>query len=133
METPLLKQTSRIRALVAAAEAEACKWISAAGRIYTDSIRARSRSRADALSQGVIAEPDASLPWRSLPSATPPGDQFFVHENLHEDVSLMQMAEEAKLEPGILLYKCSIQSTGVAPHANLFLRAHGWSGPGSCW
>src|SRR6266481_2315722 len=39
----------------------------------------------------------------------------FVHENLHEDVSLMQMAEEAKLSPAYFSQMFH-QSTGVAPH-----------------
>jgi AraC-like DNA-binding protein len=39
----------------------------------------------------------------------------FVHEYLHEDVSLIQMAEEAKLSPAYFSQMCR-QSTGVAPH-----------------
>jgi AraC family transcriptional regulator len=39
----------------------------------------------------------------------------FVHENLHEDVSLMQMAEEAKLSSAYFSQMFH-QSTGVAPH-----------------
>jgi AraC family transcriptional regulator len=39
----------------------------------------------------------------------------FVHENLHENVSLMQMAEEAKLSPAYFSQMFH-QSTGVAPH-----------------
>jgi AraC family transcriptional regulator len=39
----------------------------------------------------------------------------FVHEYLHEDVSLIQTAEEAKLSPGYFSQMFR-QSTGVAPH-----------------
>jgi len=39
----------------------------------------------------------------------------FVHENLHQDVSLMQMAEEANLSPAYFS-QLFHRSTGVAPH-----------------
>src|SRR6202030_3499179 len=93
--TPLLKD-ERIRALVAAAEADLANG-SAAGRIYTDSI---GRALAAALmhSQGVLRSSTphyrGGLSPVQLRRVT-----SFVHENLHEDVSLMQMAEEAKLSP----------------------------------
>ena len=109
--TPLLKD-ERIRALVAATEADLANG-SPAGRIYTDSI---GRALAAALmhSQGL---------WRSsmrhyrggLSPAQLRRVTSFVHENLHEDVSLMQMAEQAKLSPAYFSQMFH-QSTGVAPH-----------------
>src|SRR5260370_8487352 len=93
--TPLLKD-ERIRALVAATEADLANG-SPAGRIYTDSI---GRALAAALmhSQGVLRSSmrhyRGGLSPVQLRRVT-----SFVHENLHEDVSLMQMAEEAKLRP----------------------------------
>jgi AraC family transcriptional regulator len=109
--TPLLKD-ERIRALVAAAEADFANG-SPAGRIYTDSI---GRALAAALMhlQGVLRNPmrhyHGGLSPVQLRRVT-----SFVHENLHEDVSLMQMAEQAKLS---LAYFSQMfrQSTGVAPH-----------------
>jgi AraC family transcriptional regulator len=109
--TPLLKD-ERIRALVAAAEADLANG-SPAGRIYTDSI---GRALAAALmhSQGVLRSPmrhyRGGLSPAQLRRVT-----SFVHENLHEDVSLMQMAEKAKLSPAYFSQMFR-QSTGVAPH-----------------
>src|ERR1700729_4232077 len=109
--TPLLKD-ERIRALVAAAEADLGNG-SPAGRIYTDSI---GRALAAALmhSQGVLRSPmrhyRGGLSPAQLRRVT-----SFVHENLHEDVSLMQMAEKAKLSPAYFSQMFR-QSTGVAPH-----------------
>jgi len=109
--TPLLKD-ERIRALVAAAEADLASG-SPAGRIYTDSI---GRALAAALmhSQGVLRSSmrhyRGGLSPVQLRRVT-----SFVHENLHEDVSLMQMAEEAKLSPAYFSQMFH-QSTGVAPH-----------------
>src|SRR6202046_3450947 len=109
--TPLLKD-ERIRALVVATEADLANG-SPAGRIYRDSI---GRALAAALmhSQGV---------WRSSMRLYRGGLSpvrlrrvtSFVHENLHEDVSLIQMAEEAKLSPAYFSQMFR-QSTGVAPH-----------------
>src|SRR3984957_12968718 len=96
--TPLLKD-ERVRALVAAAEADLANG-SPAGRIYTDSI---GRALAAALmhSQGVLRS--SMRHYRGgLSPAQLRRVTSFVHENLenlHEDVSLMQMAEEAKLSP----------------------------------
>jgi AraC family transcriptional regulator len=110
-ETPLLKD-ERIRALVAAAEADLANG-SPAGRIYTDSI---GRALAAALmhSQGVlrslVRHYRGGLSPVQLRRVT-----SFVHENLHENVSLMQMAEEAKLSPAYFSQMFR-QSTGVAPH-----------------
>jgi len=109
--TPLLKD-ERIRALVAAAEADLANG-SSAGRIYTDSI---GRALAAALmhSQGVLRSSmrhyRGGLSPVQLRRVT-----SLVHENLHEDVSLMQMAEEAKLSPAYFSQMFH-QSTGVAPH-----------------
>jgi AraC family transcriptional regulator len=109
--TPLLKD-ERIRALVAAAEAELANG-SPAGRIYTDSI-GRALVAALMHSQGVLRSPmrryRGGLSPVQLRRVT-----SFVHENLHEDVSLMQMAEEAKLSPSYFSQMFH-QSTGVAPH-----------------
>ena len=123
--TPLLKD-ERIRALVAAAEADLANG-SPAGRIYTDSI---GRALAAALmhSQGVLRSSmrhyRGGLSPVQLRRVT-----SLVHENLHEDVSLMQMAEEAKLSPAYFSQMFH-QSTGVAPHQFL-LRAR-VSEPRSC-
>jgi AraC family transcriptional regulator len=93
--TTLLKD-KRIRALVAATVADLASG-SPAGRIYTDSI---GRALAAALmhSQGVLRSSmrhyRGGLSPVQLRRVT-----SFVRENLHEDVSLMQMAEEAKLSP----------------------------------
>jgi AraC family transcriptional regulator len=109
--TPVLKD-ERIRALIAAAEADLANG-SPAGRIYTDSI---GRALAAALihSQGVSPSPArhyrGGLSPVQLRRVT-----SFVHEYLHEDVSLMQMAEEAKLSPAYFSQMFR-QSTGVAPH-----------------
>src|ERR1700731_2266078 len=109
--TPLLKD-ARIRALMAAAEADLGNG-SPAGRIYTDSI---GRALAAALmhSQGVLRSPmghyRGGLSPVQLRRVT-----SFVHEYLHEDVSLIQMAEEAKLSPAYFSQMFH-QSTGVAPH-----------------
>jgi len=109
--TPLLKD-ERIRALVAAAEADLANG-SPAARIYTDSI---GRALAAALmhSQGVLRSPmrhyRGGLSPVKLRRVT-----SFVHEYLHEDVSSMQMAEEAKLSPAYFSQMFR-QSTGVAPH-----------------
>jgi AraC family transcriptional regulator len=109
--TPLLKD-ERIRALVAAAEADLANG-SSAGRIYRDSI---GRALAAALmhSQGVLqirmGHYRGGLSPVQLRRVT-----SFVHENLHEDVSLMQMAEQAKLSPAYFSQMFR-QSTGVAPH-----------------
>ena len=109
--TPLLKD-ERIRALVAATEADLANG-SPAGRIYTDSI---GRALAAALMhlQGVLRSP-----MRYYRGGLSPVQlrrvSSFVHENLHEDVSLMQMAEEAKLSPAYFSQMFR-QSTGVAPH-----------------
>jgi AraC family transcriptional regulator len=109
--TPLLKD-ERIRALVAAAEADLANG-SPAGRIYRDSI---GRALAAALmhSQGVLRSPlrhyHGGLSPAQLRRVT-----SFVHEYLHEDVSLIQMAEEAKLSPSYFSQMFR-QSTGVAPH-----------------
>src|SRR6202035_2537984 len=109
--TPLLKD-ERIRALVTAAEADLANG-TPAGRIYTDSI---GRALAAALmhSQGGLRSPmrhyRGGLSPVQLRRVT-----SFVHENLHEDVSLMQMAEEAKLSPAYFSQMFR-QSTGVAPH-----------------
>ena len=109
--TPLLKD-ERIRALVAATEADLANG-SPAGRIYTDSI---GRALAAALlhSQGAL--------WSSMRhyrGGLSPVQlrrvTSFVHENLHEDVSLRQMAEEAKLSRAYFSQMFR-QSTGVAPH-----------------
>src|SRR5258708_2897728 len=114
--TPLLKD-ERIRALVAAAEADLANG-SPAGRIYTDSI---GRALAAALmhSQGAVRSPvrhyRGGLSPVQLRRVT-----SFVHENLHEDVSLMQMAEEVQLSPAYFSQMFR-QSTGVAPH-QFFLR-----------
>src|SRR5580693_4735233 len=108
--TPLLKD-ERIRAL-AAAEADLENG-SPTGRIYTDSI---GRALAAALmhSQGALRSPmrhyRGGLSPVQLRRVT-----SFVHENLHEDVSLMQMAEEAKLSPAYFSQMFH-QATGVAPH-----------------
>src|SRR5260370_19641392 len=108
--TPLLRD-ERIRALVAAAEADLADG-SAAERIYTDSI---GRALAAALmhSQGVLRSPMrhyrgglSPLQLRRVTS--------FVHENLHEDVSLLQMADEAKLSRAYFSQMFR-QSTEVAP------------------
>jgi len=110
-ETPLLKD-ERIRALMAAAEADHAGG-SPAGRIYMDSI---GRALAVALmhSQGVLRSPmrhyRGGLSPVQLRRVT-----SFVHENLHDNVSLMQMAEEAKLSPAYFSQMFR-QSTGVAPH-----------------
>jgi AraC family transcriptional regulator len=109
--TPLLED-ERIRALVEAAEADLANG-SPAGRIYTDSI---GRALAAALmhSQGGLRSPmrhyRGGLSPVQLRRVT-----SFVHENLHEDVSLMQMAEEARLSPAYFS-QVFRQSTGVAPH-----------------
>jgi AraC family transcriptional regulator len=110
-ETPRLKD-ERVRALVAAAEADLASG-SPAGRIYTDSI---GRALAAALmhSQGLLRSPvrhyRGGLSPVQLRRVT-----SFVHENLHEDVSLMQMAGEAQLSPAYFSQMFR-QSTGVAPH-----------------
>lgn len=109
--TPLLKD-ERIRALVAAIEADFANG-SPAGRIYRDSI---GRALAAALmhSQGVLR----SLTRHYRGGLSPVQLRrvtSFVHENLHEDVSLVQMAEEAKLSPAYFSQMFR-QSTGVAPH-----------------
>jgi len=109
--TPLLKD-ERIRALMAAAEADLGNG-SPAGRIYTDSI---GRALAAALmhSQGVLRSPmghyRGGLSPVQLRRVT-----SFVHEYLHEDVSLIQMAQEAKLSPAYFSQMFH-RSTGVAPH-----------------
>jgi AraC family transcriptional regulator len=109
--TPLLED-ERIRALVAAAEADHAGG-SPAGRIYLDSI---GRALAAALlhSQGVLRSP-----MRHYVGGLSPVQlrrvASFVHEHLHEDVSLMQMAEEAKLSRAYFSQMFR-QSTGVAPH-----------------
>lgn len=108
--TPLLKD-ERIRALVAATEADLANG-SPAGRIYTDSI---GRALAAALmhSQGVLRSLRhyrGGLSPVQLRRVT-----SFVRENLHENLSLMQMAEEAKLSPAYFSQMFR-QSTGVAPH-----------------
>jgi AraC family transcriptional regulator len=109
--SPLLND-ERILALVTAAEADLANG-SPAGRIYTDSI---GRALAAALmhSQGVLRSPmrhyRGGLSPVQLRRVT-----SFVHESLHEDVSLMQMAKEAKLSPAYFSQRFH-QSTGVAPH-----------------
>ncbi len=109
--SPLLKD-ERILALVTAAEVDLANG-SPAGRIYTDSI---GRALAAALmhSQGVLRSPmrhyRGGLSPVQLRRVT-----SFVYENLHEDVSLVQMAEEAKLSPAYFSQMFH-QSTGVAPH-----------------
>ena len=109
--SPLLKD-ERILALVTAAEVDLANG-SSAGRIFTDSI---GRALAAALmhSQGVLRSSTrhyrGGLSPVQLRRVT-----SFVHENLHEDVSLMQMAEEAKLSPAYFSQMFR-QSTGVAPH-----------------
>ena len=109
--TPLLKD-ERIRALVAAVEADFANG-SPAGRIYKDSIGC---ALAVALihSQGVSRSPmrhyRGGLSPVQLRRVT-----SFVHEYLHEDVSLIQMAEQAKLSPAYFSQMFR-QSTGVAPH-----------------
>ena len=110
--TPLLKN-ERIRALVAGSWKQTLQTDTSAGRIYTDSI---GRALAAALmhSQGVLRTPmghyRGGLSPVQLRRVT-----SFVHEYLHEDVSLMQMAEEAKLSPAYFSQMFR-QSTGVAPH-----------------
>jgi len=83
------------------------------GRIYTDSI---GHALAAALmhSQGVLRSP-MRLYRGCLSPVQLRRVTSFVHENLHEDVSLMQMAEEAKLSPAYFSQMFR-QSTGVAPH-----------------
>jgi AraC family transcriptional regulator len=109
--TPLLKD-ERIRALVAAAEADLANGASA-GRIYTDSI---GRALAAALmhSQGVLRSPIVHYRGGLSPSQLRQVTSF-VHECLHEDVSLIQMAEQAKLSPAHFSQMFR-QSTGVTPH-----------------
>jgi AraC family transcriptional regulator len=109
--TPLLKD-ERIRALVAAAEADLANG-SSAGRIYTDSI---GRALAAALmhSQGVLRSPMGHYRGGLSPAQLRRVTSF-VHECLHEDVSLIQMAEAAKLSPAYFSQMFR-QSTGVAPH-----------------
>ncbi len=109
--TPLLED-ERIRALVAAVEADHAGG-SPAGRIYMDSI---GRALAAALlhSQGVLRSPMrhyvGGLSPVQLRRVT-----SFVYEHLHHDVSLMQMAQEARLSPAYFSQMFR-QSTGVAPH-----------------
>src|SRR5260370_5218824 len=109
--TPLLED-ERIRALVAAAEADLANG-SPAGRIYTDSI---GRALAAALmhSQEVLRSPmrhyRGGLSPVQLRRVT-----SFVHEHLHEDLRLMQMAEEATLNPAYFS-PAFPPSTGVAQH-----------------
>ena len=110
--TPLLKD-GRIRALVAAAEADLANG-SSAGRIYTDSI---GRALAAALmhSQGVLRTPKMGHYRGGLSPSQLRRVTSFVHECLHEDVSLIQMAEQAKLSPAHFSQMFR-QSTGVTPH-----------------
>jgi AraC family transcriptional regulator len=109
--TPLLKD-ERIRALMAAAETDHASG-SPAGRIYMDSI---GRALAAALlhSRGVLRSPMRHYPGGRSPVQLRRVTSF-VHEYLHEDVSLRQMAEEAKLSPAYFSQMFR-QSTGVAPH-----------------
>src|SRR6202000_1002976 len=80
--TPLLKD-ERIRALVAAAEADLGNG-SPAGRIYTDSI-ARSLAAALMHSQGVLRSPVGHYRGGLSPAQLRRVTSF-VHEYLHEDV-----------------------------------------------
>src|SRR5260370_166215 len=115
--TPLLKY-ERIRAVEAAAEADHASG-SPAGRIYVDSI---GRALAAALlhSQGGLRNPMrhyvGGLSPVQLRRVT-----SFVYEHLHQDMSLMQMAQEARLSPAYFSQMFR-QSTGVAPH-HFVLRA----------
>src|SRR5258708_23189757 len=109
--TPLLKD-DRIRALVAAAEADHAIG-SPAGRIYRDSI---GRALAAALMHSQRALRSLTRHYSGgLSPVQLRRVSSFVHENLHEDISLMQMSEEAKLSPAYFSQMFR-QSTGVAPH-----------------
>jgi AraC family transcriptional regulator len=109
--TPLLKD-ERIRALVAATEADLANG-SPAGRIYRDSI---GRALAAALlhSQGILRSPVRHYVGGLSPVQVRRVTNF-VYEHLHQDVSLMQMAQEARLSPAYFSQMFR-QATGVAPH-----------------
>lgn len=109
--TPLLKD-ERIRALVATIEADLANG-SPAGRIFTDSI---GRALAAALMHSQAGLRSLTRRYRGgLSPMQLRRVTSFVHENLHEDVSLVQMADEAKLSPAYFSQMFR-QSTGVAPH-----------------
>jgi AraC family transcriptional regulator len=110
-ETPCLRD-QRVCALVAAAEAEFAHGFPA-GRIYMDSI-GHALAAALLQSRGILRKVlrkyrggIAPAPRRRVTT--------FVHENLDQDLSLMQMAEKANLSPAYFSQMFR-QSTGVAPH-----------------
>jgi AraC family transcriptional regulator len=110
-ETPRL-QDERVRALAAAAEAEYAEGFPA-GKIYTDSI-GHALAAALLQSRGILRKVLCKYRGGIAPAQLRRVIAF-VHENLDQDVSLMQMAEEANLSPAYFSQMFR-QSTGVAPH-----------------
>jgi len=110
-ETPRFED-ERIRALVTAAEAEQAAG-SPAGRVYADSL-GRALAAALLQSRGTLRRP-----MRTYRGGLSPVQlrrvTSFVYEHLHEDLSLLQMAEAAGLSPSYFSQMFR-QSAGLAPH-----------------
>jgi AraC family transcriptional regulator len=107
--TPRLED-ERVRALATAAEhADG----SPAGRVYMDSI-GRALAAVLLQSRGVLRKPIRQYRGGLAPAQLRRVIGF-VQAHLHQEVSLMQMAEEANLSPAYFSQMFR-ESTGVAPH-----------------